>query len=125
MRFVRGNVLRIRGRFYDRDGDTPTSVSCTFCYRDINGHRQSAVVALTSETDTWTDPSGNVHTDINWVGSWDTSVAGPCRVEWAVQSLGALQAADEGSFYIDANQANGGCGTEFDVWSGAHDEFRS
>ena len=82
MRFVRGNVLRIRGRFYDRDGDTPTSVSCTFCYRDINGHRQSAVVALTSETDTWTDPSGNVHTEINWVGvlGHQRRRPVPCRV---------------------------------------------
>ena len=94
MSFVRGNNLIISGRFWSRANVQPTSAACTLRFCNPQGQPQTATVNL-SETDNC------------WSGSWDSSVAGPGRVEWVVQSAGALLAAAEGVFYIDANEANG------------------
>ena len=120
MQVVRGTMLHISSRFRS-DADTqPTSVRCVICYRDVNDHRQTATIALTAAIDTWTDDDGNVHTVDVWSGSWDTSVAGPGRVGWVVQSVGPCQVAEEGHFTIVANEANGG---ESDEWRHDRDEF--
>lgn len=112
MIFVRGNNLLIGGSFWSASNVQPTSATCTLRYCDPAGKHQTATVNLTC------DPTSN-----RWSGSWDSSAAGPGRVDWVVQSEGALKAAAEGNFTIIANAANNG--TDFDVWSHARDEFRS
>lgn len=114
MEIVRGTALRIRTWFHPEDGVQPTSATCAFCYRTAEDHHQTAVVSLTLGVDDDGNPV--------WTGSWDTSVAGPGHVEWAVQSVGSCQVADEGCFTIVANKAN----LEGpDEWPHDHDEFRS
>jgi hypothetical protein len=109
MDIVRGNNLLICGSFWSRACVQPTSATMTLRYRDLQEHVQTAVVNLAYNTETH-----------KWTGSWDTSVAGPCRVDWVVQSAGALLAAAEGNFNIVANLANGAtpdchwaCGEQF------------
>jgi hypothetical protein len=41
-----------------------------------------------------------------WACDWDSSAAGQGTVFWMVWGYGALQAADEGCFQIEANSAN-------------------
>lgn len=42
---------------------------------------------------------------VTWSGTWDSSVA-EGRVDWAVYSTGAVQAAAQGNFVVQANSAN-------------------
>ena len=42
---------------------------------------------------------------VTWMGTWDSSVA-QGRVDWAIYSEGSVQAAAQGTFYVQANSAN-------------------
>jgi hypothetical protein len=42
---------------------------------------------------------------VTWQGTWDSSVA-EGRVDWVVYSAGSVQAAAQGTFYVQANSAN-------------------
>lgn len=113
MSFVRGNTLLISGHFWN-DGDVqPSSATCTLRYRDLTNRVQTTTITLTSALD--------ADSHYFWSGSWDSSVAGPGRVEWAVQSSGALCAAAEGDFEIIANRANGAQPPD---WPCGDEEFR-
>ena len=42
---------------------------------------------------------------VTWMGTWDSSVA-QGRVDWAIYSEGSVQAAAQGTFYVQANSSN-------------------
>ena len=42
---------------------------------------------------------------VTWQGAWDSSVA-EGRVDWVIYSAGAVQAAAQGTFFVQANSAN-------------------
>jgi hypothetical protein len=42
---------------------------------------------------------------VTWQGTWDSSVA-EGRVDWVIYSAGAVQAAAQGTFFVQANSAN-------------------
>lgn len=43
---------------------------------------------------------------VTWTCQWDSSAAGQGLVSWVVYASGAVQAANQGQFYIAANSAN-------------------
>ena len=114
MDIVRGSTLYIRSRFWSHGDDVqPSSAHCTLFYHDLTYRSQTTIVTLTLGNDERGRPE--------WTGSWDTSVAGPGRADWVVQTLGPLKTADEGNFMIVANEANG---VRPPCWPHFNDEFR-
>ena len=95
MRFVRKNSLICSGVFSALDGDPaqPANAELVVVYHAPDG-------AVASET----IPLGVA--DGVWSAAWDSSNAGPGRVEWMVHCWNGLVAAAQGSFEMIANRAN-------------------
>ena len=98
MRFVRKNALVCSGVFTAVDGDLtaqPTNAELVVAYISAAGVAATQTIELAV-------------TDGVWSGSWDSSVAGPGRVDWMVHCWNGLVAAAQGSFEVIANAANTG-----------------
>jgi hypothetical protein len=95
-RFVRGNKIVCSGTFTPVSGTAqPTTVSAVLTFKDATtGAATSSTVALTADAE-------NV-----WTGVWDSLLAQEGEVEWRIQGKGALQAAQQGKFLLQANDAN-------------------
>ena len=95
MRFVRKNSLICSGVFSALDGDPiqPTNAELVVVYNNPVGAPATETI-----------PLGVI--DGVWSAAWDSSNAGPGRVEWMVHCWNGLVAADQGSFELIANRAN-------------------
>lgn len=100
--FVRKNLLVIKAFFNAPEGwssDTippqPSSAVAVVRYCTLQGSTNETSINLTLGGD-----------GVTWSGTWDSSVAGPGRVDWVVYSSGGVEAASQGSFVIQANSAN-------------------
>lgn len=94
--FIRGNVLQFSTTFYSAAGDvvTPASVLLTLRVAVFSGSPADGTqIAMTQIGDAWT-------------ATWDTTGMESGTVYWNVQATGP-HAADEGSFPLTANWANG------------------
>ena len=94
--FVRKNVLVATATFTAADGSgtQPSSATCVVRFRSQAGPQEvSLPMTFNSSSNTWT-------------ANWDSSAAVKGVVEWMIYSAGALQAAAQGQFQLDANQAN-------------------
>ena len=94
---VRGNIAEATATFTANDGSAtqPSAATVYLTYKDLGGlvHTASTPMTYFSSSNTW-------------VGLWDTSVAGNCTVDWVAKGTGTLQAATQGSFVVQANDAN-------------------
>jgi hypothetical protein len=73
----------------------PTSVTCQLSYTDVHGNAALDSVGM------------SIDANSIWSGTWDSTPAGPGRVEWVVFSRGnGVVASTEGSFQLEANSAN-------------------
>ena len=95
--FVRGNVLTITAAFAALDGSAtqPSTVTAQVNYKDLAGFKHVDDVPLSYQS-----------TPNNWIGTWDSSVAGSCTAAWVAKGIGSLQASAQGEFQIIANPAN-------------------
>ena len=94
-KFVRGNQIVCSGTFTPTSGTAaPTSAVAILTYKDATtGLASSSTVSLTNDAGTWS-------------GSWNSLLAQEGTVEWRIQASGALQAAAQGQFLLQANDAN-------------------
>jgi hypothetical protein len=97
MKVVRQNELTCVATFTPVDGSTatPSSARAKLVFTNLQGEKQTDTVTMTLQSDGKT-----------WKGVWDSTVAKPGLVEWAITCAGGLKAASEGSFYVVANEAN-------------------
>lgn len=96
MRFVRKNALVCNGVFTAVEGDLtaqPNNAELVVAYTNTAGAPATQTIELSVA-------------DGVWSGSWDSSVAGPGRVDWMVHCWNGLVAAAQGSFEVIANSAN-------------------
>ncbi len=95
-KFVRGNKIVCSGTFTPTTGTTqPTSAFAILSFKSATtGLATTSTVSLVADVD-------NV-----WSGTWDSLLAQEGTVEWRIQAMGALQAAQQGSFFLQANDAN-------------------
>lgn len=95
-KFVRGNNITCSGTFTPASGTAqPTSAVAILTYKDATtGLDTSSTVSLTA--------------DVNsvWSGTWNSLLAQEGTVEWRIQASGSLQAAAQGQFLLQANDAN-------------------
>ena len=106
-------VGQVVGYFVPAPAPEPSVVLCTLTY-----------YAPVAETPCWPPSFGGPFTcasppqhlkqtisltlqsdGVTWMGAWDSSVA-QGRVDWAIYSEGSVQAAAQGTFYVQANSAN-------------------
>lgn len=112
-RFVRRGLLTISGTFQMNDNldvdeipppsppvpaPQPANATCQLSY--TNSLNQPTVFSFPLLM----NPDGS------WSGTWDSTDAGPGRVEWVVFSTGGVVAATQGFFELVANDANMGVG---------------
>ncbi len=96
MRFVRNNELVCSGVFAAVDGDLaiqPANAELVVVYTTPTGDPATEIIPLTENAGIWS-------------GSWSSSNAGPCRVDWSVRCWNGLVAASQGSFELIANRAS-------------------
>lgn len=95
--FIRGNIAVCTTTFTASDGTTtqPSSADLYLSFCDQTGAPKRVTVPMTQVGIT------NV-----WTANWNTQASGEGSVSWAVYGYGALQAADEGVFQVQANAAN-------------------
>lgn len=94
--FIRKNVLVATAVFTAADGSNtqPSSATCIVRYKTAAGPAETSL-----------DMTFNSGTN-NWTANWDSSAALRGVVEWMIYGAGALQAAAQGQFQLDANAAN-------------------
>lgn len=97
MRFVRKNALVCSGVFAAADGSSaqPSDAELVVSYTSTTGVPATETIALSEVNGVWS-------------GAWDSSTAGPGRVDWMIHAWNGLVAATQGSFEIIANSANTG-----------------
>jgi len=95
-KFVRGNKIVCSGTFTPVTGTTqPTTAVAVLAFKDATtGNATSSTVSLTADVN-------NV-----WSGVWDSLLAKEGVIEWRIQASGSLQAAQQGQFLLQANDAN-------------------
>lgn len=95
-KFVRGNKIVCAGTFTPTSGTTqPTSAYAILSYKDATtGLAATSTVSLTADANSV------------WSGVWDSLLAQEGDVEWRIQAKGSLQAAQQGKFFLQANDAN-------------------
>lgn len=94
---IRKNIAVCTVTFTAEDG-TLTQPSAAFLvlnYKDQTGSPKQVSLPMTQ----------NVGLN-SWTADWDTSASGMGTVYWMVYGQGPLQAADQGSFEVRANEAN-------------------
>jgi hypothetical protein len=72
----------------------PTAVNVTLEFCNLQGFKNTVVIPMTLGTDGAT-----------WSCLWDSSAARAGEVTWVVYASGAVQAAQQGQFTIQANRA--------------------
>lgn len=103
--FVRKNLIIFKSFFFVPDqakSVQPTSVSMVLRFKNTNGVATQVTIALTSSGATPTPPTPAYE----WSGQWDSSAAQEGTVYWTAYASGTVQAAEQGSFVIDANPSN-------------------
>lgn len=95
-KFVRGNKIVCSGTFTPTTGSAqPTTAYAVLTYKSATtGLDATSTVSLTADVN-------NV-----WSGTWDSLLAQEGDVEWRIQAKGSLQAAQQGKFFLQANDAN-------------------
>ena len=100
--FTRKNLIQVSATFLppgfvagSSPPTQPSSVEAVLRYCTLAGNAASATVPLTLQAD-----------GITWLGDWDSSAAGEGPVSWVIYGSGAVQAAQQGQFFIVANKAN-------------------
>jgi len=94
-KFVRGNNIVCSGTFTPASGSSaPTSAVAILTYKDATtGLATSSTVSLTLSSGVWS-------------GTWNSLLSQEGIVEWRIQASGVLQAAAQGQFLLQANDAN-------------------
>lgn len=95
-KFVRGNKIVCSGTFTPTTGSAqPTTAYAVLTYKDATtGLAATSTVALAAD-------ANNV-----WSGTWDSLLAQEGTIDWRIQAKGSLQAAQQGQFLLQANDAN-------------------
>lgn len=95
-KFVRGNKIVCSGTFTPTSGTAqPTSAYAILSYSDATtGLPATSTVSLSAD-------ANNV-----WSGTWDSLLAQEGTIDWRIQAKGSLQAAQQGQFLLQANDAN-------------------
>ena len=93
-KFVRGNAIVCQATFAATDGSgaTPSAAQALLTYTTVAGAQATDTVPMTLSAGKWS-------------GSWDSTVAQACNVDWVIKSSGGLQAATQGTFELIANRA--------------------
>jgi hypothetical protein len=94
-RFIRKNLITCTAVFAPTDGSNaaPLNAEAVLVYKNTSGSIQTDNVPLAVTNGVWT-------------GTWDSSLAQGCEVQWMVHCWNGLIAAQEGDFAIVANNAN-------------------
>lgn len=95
--FIRKNKMLIAVSFAPVDGssDEPTSAFCHLSYKRKGGKKWSETITLGKNPITG-----------KWTGVWDSSKAEAGEVDWVAESAGPVVGATQGTFLIEANDAN-------------------
>ena len=92
--FVRKNELIISGKFHVPDSPSaqPDSATVVLTYKK-GGTKMTDTINLSLSNGVWS-------------GTWDSSASDAGRVDWMIYGTGAVVAATQGFFMIEANKAN-------------------
>ena len=94
--FVRKSIIQCTATFTPLSGGSqPSTAFCTLAYQTLTGANATATVALSYNSGPGT-----------WTGTWDSTPAGQCIVNWVAYGSGGVQGSTQGQFQILANAAN-------------------
>lgn len=92
---VRKNLVTFSGTFQINGAATPqpSSAAVSLYYQNMQGAFVQQAIAMTDTNGVWS-------------ANWDTSLTAGGWVQWTAFSQGAVQAATDGWFFVEANLSN-------------------